>query len=111
MPTTTARTEFLAGVRAEFPILLRVVSFGMIYGGVAIGAGLPGAPHRPCRRSSSPAPGNSSRRNSSPPARSPVPLRTTFIVNLRHMLDSVSSSPRCTNSRPAGNGWWPTCHG
>ena len=33
--------EFLAGVRAELPILLGVAPFGMIYGALAIGAGLP----------------------------------------------------------------------
>ena len=38
---TTARSEFLSGVQAELPILLGVAPFGMIYGALAIGAGLP----------------------------------------------------------------------
>src|SRR5688572_30866430 len=36
----SARSEFLAGMRAELPILLGVVPFGLIYGVLAIGAGL-----------------------------------------------------------------------
>ena len=35
------RSEFIAGVRAELPILLGVTPFGMIYGVLAMGAGLP----------------------------------------------------------------------
>ena len=34
------RTEFIAGVRAELPILLGVIPFGLIFGVLAIGAGL-----------------------------------------------------------------------
>lgn len=33
--------EFLAGIRAELPITLGVIPFGMIYGILALGAGLP----------------------------------------------------------------------
>jgi hypothetical protein len=33
--------EFIAGVRDELPILLGVIPFGMIYGVLAIAAGLP----------------------------------------------------------------------
>ena len=34
------RTEFLAGVHAELPILLGVIPFGLIFGVLAISAGL-----------------------------------------------------------------------
>ena len=37
---STARSEFLAGIKAEMPILLGVVPFGMIYGVLALDAGL-----------------------------------------------------------------------
>ena len=91
---TTARTEFLAGVRAELPILLGVAPFGMIYGTLAIGAGLPrGAAQAmsaivfagslqfvATQLFATGAPGL-------------VLLLTTFIVNLRHMLYSASLAP------------------
>lgn len=35
-----ARTEFFSGVRAELPILLGVIPFGMIYGLLAVDAGM-----------------------------------------------------------------------
>ncbi|MCL2309044.1 MAG: AzlC family ABC transporter permease [Proteobacteria bacterium] len=37
-----ARAEFLAGVRAEMPLLLGIVPFGLIYGVLGLAAGLPG---------------------------------------------------------------------
>ena len=40
---TSPRRELLAGVRAELPILFGVVPFGLIYGVVAVSAGLPPA--------------------------------------------------------------------
>lgn len=39
----TARAEFFAGMRAELPILVGVVPFGLIYGVSALGAGVPRA--------------------------------------------------------------------
>ena len=38
---TTPRSEFLAGLKAELPLVVGVLPFGMIYGVLAIGAGLP----------------------------------------------------------------------
>lgn len=35
------RTEFLSGVKAELPLMIGVIPFGMIYGILAIAAGLP----------------------------------------------------------------------
>ena len=37
-----ARREFLGGVRAEMPLLLGVVPFGLIFGVLGLAAGLPG---------------------------------------------------------------------
>jgi 4-azaleucine resistance transporter AzlC len=91
---TTARTEFLSGVRAELPILLGVAPFGMIYGALAIGAGLP--------RGASQAMSSIVFAGSlqfvatqlfATGAPGVVLLLTTFIVNLRHMLYSASLAP------------------
>jgi predicted branched-subunit amino acid permease len=91
---TTARTEFLAGVRAELPILLGVAPFGMIYGALAIGAGLP--------RSAAQAMSSIVFAGSlqfvatqlfATGAPGLVLLLTTLIVNLRHMLYSASLAP------------------
>ena len=38
---STPRTEFLSGVKAELPLMIGVTPFGMIYGILAIAAGLP----------------------------------------------------------------------
>jgi predicted branched-subunit amino acid permease len=35
------RDEFLAGVKAELPMMIGVIPFGMIYGILALNAGLP----------------------------------------------------------------------
>src|SRR3989304_2486661 len=43
MGVFTARAEFIAGVRDELPIVVGVVPFGMIYGALAVGAGMPPA--------------------------------------------------------------------
>ena len=42
IPTiNTPRTDFLSGVKAELPLMIGVIPFGMIYGILAIAAGLP----------------------------------------------------------------------
>ena len=38
---STARHEFLPGIRDEAPILLVVIPFGLIYGVAALSAGIP----------------------------------------------------------------------
>ena len=40
----STRSEFVAGLRAELPILLGVAPFGMIYGVLATGTGLTAGP-------------------------------------------------------------------
>lgn len=42
-PATTPRAEFLRGVRDELPLLVGVLPFGLIYGVLAIEAGIPPA--------------------------------------------------------------------
>jgi len=88
------RREFLAGVKAELPILLGVSPFGMIYGVLALSAGLPAtlafamssvvfagsAQFVAAQLIGTGAPGM-------------VILVTTFIVNLRHVLYSASVAP------------------
>jgi branched-subunit amino acid transport protein len=41
---SSPRSEFLAGIRAELPLLLGVTPFGLIYGTLALQAGIPAAP-------------------------------------------------------------------
>jgi 4-azaleucine resistance transporter AzlC len=87
------RLEFIAGVQAELPILLGVSPFGMIYGVLALSAGLPAAlafamsfvvfagsaQFVGVQLIGAGAPGI-------------VIVFTTFIVNLRHMLYSASTA-------------------
>ncbi len=91
---TSRKAEFLAGVRAELPILLGVAPFGMIYGVLALGAGLP----------SSVAMGMSSvvfagsaqflgAQLIAHAAPIPVILLSTLVINLRHVLYSASVAP------------------
>ena len=88
------RSEFIAGVKAELPILLGVIPFGMIYGVLAMGAGLPvGA----AMAMSSIVFAGSAQFVGVQLIRSGVPgmviVFTTFVVNLRHMLYSASIAP------------------
>ncbi len=84
----------MAGVRAELPILLGTTPFGLIYGVLAIGAGLP--PAAALAMSSIVFAGSAQFigarlfEAATPP---PVIVLTTFVVNLRHMLYSASLAP------------------
>jgi 4-azaleucine resistance transporter AzlC len=88
------RDEFVAGVRAELPIVLGVVPFGMIYGVVATAAGL--SPVLAQSMSSVVFAGSAQViatdlfASAAPAA---VLLITTFTVNLRHLFYSASLSP------------------
>lgn len=89
-----ARSEFLAGVRAEAPILLGVAPFGMIYGALAVTAGLPSAAGQ--AMSSIVFAGSAqfiATQLFVAGAPVVVVLLTTFVVNLRHMLYSASVAP------------------
>lgn len=88
------QSEFWGGVRAQLPILLGVSPFGMIYGVLAIEAGLPvpvalgmsmivfagSSQFIAAQLFTSGTPGI-------------VIVLTTFVVNLRHMLYSASVAP------------------
>ncbi len=86
--------EFLAGARAELPILLGVSPFGLIYGVLALGAGLP--PSLAFAMSwivfagSAQFVGAPLLGSGTPAA---VVLLTTFVVNLRHLLYGASVAP------------------
>ncbi len=89
-----ARSEFIAGVRDELPILLGVAPFGMIYGTLAVGARLPNA----AAQSMSFIVFAGSAQfiltqliGAGTPAA--VLLLTVLVVNLRHMLYSASIAP------------------
>jgi 4-azaleucine resistance transporter AzlC len=92
--TRTRRREFLTGCRDELPILLGVAPFGMIYGILALGAGLPPAT---AQAMSAVVFAGSAQfiaaqliRDSAPAA---VVIATVFVVNLRHALYSASMAP------------------
>lgn len=87
-------SQFLAGVRAELPILVGVTPFGMIYGVLALGAGMP--PGKAQAMSAVVFAGSSQMVltqlvNLGVPV--VVMLLTVFVVNLRHALYSASLAP------------------
>lgn len=88
------RSEFLAGVRAELPILIGVAPFGAIYGVLAINAGLPASVAQ--AMSAIIFAGSSQfiftqMVTAGTPAL--VMILTVGIVNLRHVLYSASIAP------------------
>jgi 4-azaleucine resistance transporter AzlC len=88
------RAEFIAGVRAELPILLGVIPFGMIYGVLALGAGL--SPAAAQAMSSIVFAGSAQFVGAQlfkVGAPGLVMVLTAFVVNLRHMLYSASVAP------------------
>jgi predicted branched-subunit amino acid permease len=101
--TLTPSAEFLAGVRAELPILVGVAPFGMIYGALAMTAGLPAAM---AQAMSSVVFAGSAQfiavQLIAGGAPALVLLLTTFVVNIRHMLYSASVAPYLAGLRP---GW------
>ena len=80
------RTEFLAGVRAEIPLMLGALPFGLIYGALAREAGIPPAAALAMSSivfaGSAQFIGTELFASGSPGA---VILLTTFVVNLRHL--------------------------
>src|SRR5512147_3168707 len=90
----SSRTEFLNGFKAELPILLGVLPFGMIYGVLALQAGLP--PVMALAMSSIVFAGSSQFIGTQLMAQGAggvVIIATTFVVNLRHALYSASVGP------------------
>jgi len=88
------RSEFFSGVKAQLPILLGTSPFGILYGVLALDAGLP--PALAFAMSSIVFAGSSQviatgLFKSATPAI--VIILTTLVVNLRHMLYSTSVAP------------------
>ncbi|MCO6451942.1 MAG: AzlC family ABC transporter permease [Caldilineales bacterium] len=98
----TPRAEFLAGVRAELPITLGVIPFGLIYGVLAVAAGLP--PVLAIGMSSIVFAGSSQFIGAQLMGLNTpgvIVILTTFVVNLRHALYGFSLSPYLKHlSRP-----------
>jgi 4-azaleucine resistance transporter AzlC len=86
--------NFWAGVRAEFPLLIGVFPFGMIYGALALSAGLS---KLEAQMMSSVVFGGSSQFIAAQLFHDSVPgfviVVTIAVVNLRHMLYSASLAP------------------
>jgi len=99
---SSPRSEFLAGLRAELPILLGVIPFGLIYGVVAVAGGLP--PAAALAMSSIVFAGSAQfiaagLIGAGTPAA--VVVLTVLVVNLRHLLYSASLAPHVERLRPA----------
>ncbi len=89
-----ARRNFIEGVRAEVPLLIGVFPFGMIYGALALNAGLSNAAAQ--MMSSIVFAGSSqfiTAQLVSEGAPAFVIVVTIAVVNLRHMLYSASLAP------------------
>lgn len=97
--------EFLSGIRDELPLLLGVFPFGMIYGVLALGAGL--APSA-AQGMSSVLFAGSAQFMTAQLAASATPwvimVLTAFIVNLRHALYSASIAPYLRSLSPLWKG-------
>ncbi len=91
---TSPRSEFLAGIKGELPLLLGVMPYGMIYGVLALKAGLPADVAQAMSfivfAGSSQLIGTPLIAGGSPAI---IIVLTTFVVNLRHMLYSASVAP------------------
>ena len=98
----TPSREFWLGVREELPILLGVVPFGMIYGILALSAGL--SPFDAQAMSSVVFAGSSQfmiAKLVSAATPGLVIILTGFVVNLRHALYSASLAPYTKHLPPA----------
>jgi 4-azaleucine resistance transporter AzlC len=102
---TSARKEFLSGVRAELPILLGVAPFGMIYGVLALGAGLSTGT---AQAMSSVVFAGSAQFMAVQLFGAGTPwavmVLTIFVINLRHALYSASVAPYLRRLSPLWKG-------
>ncbi|MCS6907359.1 MAG: AzlC family ABC transporter permease [Anaerolineales bacterium] len=96
------RAEFWRGVRAEFPLLIGVAPFGMIYGVLALAAGIPASAAQ--AMSAVVFAGSAQLITTQLYTATPLLLTvlTIFVVNLRHLLYSASLAPYLQKLRP---GW------
>lgn len=90
----SARSEFFAGARAEIPLLVGVVPFGLIYGALAVQLGVPAAP---ALGMSAIIFAGSAQFVALPLLAAAVPaavtILTVFVINLRHALYSANIAP------------------
>ena len=101
--SNTRAQEFFAGVRDELPILLGTTPFGVIFGVLALRAGLP--QDQAQAMSSVIFAGSAQFIAAQLLAQSVtavVIVLTVFVVNLRHALYSASVAPHIKHL----NGWW-----
>ncbi|HEX7974639.1 MAG TPA: AzlC family ABC transporter permease [Anaerolineales bacterium] len=97
----TPRSEFLSGLKAELPLLIGVFPFGMIYGVLAMGAGLPAGQAQ--AMSAVVFAGSSqfiAAQLFSAAAPAIVIVITVAVVNLRHALYSASLAPYLKKLNP-----------
>lgn len=96
-----APLEFFAGVRAELPLLLGVIPFGLIFGVIATSAGL--APFAAWATSWIIFAGSAQVIAAPLLGTAPalVVVLTVFVVNLRHALYAASVAPYLKPLRPA----------
>jgi len=94
MPASYRRAEFLAGVRAQLPLLLGVTPFGLAYGAYAVDSGLSGALAQSMSwvvfAGASQFVGTELIAQGVPGA---VIVLTAALVNMRHMLYGASIAP------------------
>lgn len=98
----TRRGQFLAGLRAVFPLLIGVGPFGMIYGALAVSAGMEAGA---AQAMSAIVFAGSSQFATVPLVQAGAPalvmVLTIAVLNLRHALYSASIAPYFKNLSPA----------
>jgi 4-azaleucine resistance transporter AzlC len=96
------KKQFLSGVKAELPLLLGVIPFGMIYGVLALDAGIP---RGQAQAMSVVVFAGSAQMILTQLVKADTPaivmVLTVAIVNLRHALYSASIAPYLAHLRPA----------
>jgi predicted branched-subunit amino acid permease len=91
---TAQRSEFWKGIKAEMPLLIGVIPFGMIYGVLAVGAGIPaGASQAMSAIIFAGSAQFITTQLYTIGAPTLVIILTISVVNLRHMLYSASVAP------------------
>ncbi len=99
---SSPRSEFFAGLRAQLPLMVGVMPFGLIYGALAIQLNVP-API--AQAMSSIIFAGSSQFVGAPLIAAATPgvvvVLTVFVVNLRHALYSASLAPYLEHLAPA----------
>jgi 4-azaleucine resistance transporter AzlC len=99
------RSQFLAGIRAELPILVGVIPFGMIYGVLALSAGIP---EEAAQAMSFTLFAGSAQIISAQLYGAGAPglviALTAAVVNLRHLLYSASLAPFVRSLSPGWKG-------